>query len=185
VVDGAAVTAGTPLTAGPRDPRDLLATRGLTAAQAYLLAAIQAVYTAQGVSIDDRHVEVLLRQMGRTARVVASGDSGLAAGRLIERTALGEINERVLAQGGAPALGQAVLLGVSEAVLAGESFLAAAAFQATTRVLATAALAGRVDRLRGLQENVLLGRRIPAGTGLCLPAATSPNRGEIDERTTG
>jgi DNA-directed RNA polymerase subunit beta' len=157
------------LAAGPLDPCELVATRGLAAAQAYLLVEIQAVYAAQGVMIDDRHVEVLLRQLGRLARVTAPGDTDLPAGGLVERARLADANVCVLAQGGVPALAEAILLGVSEAVLAGDGWLAAAAFGATTRVLAQAALAGRVDRLAGLQAAVLLGRRIPAGAGFPTP----------------
>ena len=168
LADGDAVSAGAPLAAGPLDPRELAAVRGLAAAQAYLLREIQAVYAGQGVAIDDRHVEVVLRQMSRLARVTEPGDADLPAGALVERARFVEANDRALAQGGAPALAEAALVGVSEAALARDGWLAAAAFGATTRVLATAALAGRVDRLGGLQERVLLGRPIPAGTGLTI-----------------
>ena len=162
-----------PLTAGPLDPQEIVDTRGLRAVQRTLLDAIQAIYTGQGVTVDDRHVEVLLRQMSRTARVSEAGDTRLVAGALVTLRTLAEANDRARAQGGEPAIGEALLVGVSEVARTSPSFLAAAAFQATTRVLAEAALAGRVDELRGPLERVLLGQRIPAGTGFGVSVAPS------------
>jgi DNA-directed RNA polymerase subunit beta' len=166
VKDGDHVEAGAPLTDGAWDPHHLLAAAGAARTQRYLVDAVQEVYHAQGVAIHDKHIEVIVRQMLRAVRIAAPGDTALLPGELVDRAIFGAHNEPVLAQGGVPATASAVLLGVSRAAMVGDGFLAAAAFQETTRVLARAAVARASDHLHDLTANVLLGRRLPAGTGL-------------------
>jgi DNA-directed RNA polymerase subunit beta' len=166
VEEGQAVTAGEQLTEGSRDPQEILSIQGREAAQRYLVDEVQAVYRSQGVTINDKHVEVIVRQMLRKLRVDDPGDSALLRDELIDRFEYEEINREVLAEGGEPATARPVLLGVTKASLNTESFLAAASFQETTRVLTDAALNGKVDHLMGLKENVIIGKLIPAGSGL-------------------
>jgi DNA-directed RNA polymerase subunit beta' len=162
---GESVKAGQQLSEGALNPREILKIMGREAVQAYLLEEIQKVYRSQGVSIHDKHIEVIIRQMLRKGRVRASGDTEFLPGELVDRFVFEKRNEEVLAQGGRPAIGRAMLLGVTKAALATDSFLAAASFQETTRVLTDAAVQGRKDELRGLKENVIIGKLIPAGTG--------------------
>ena len=166
VEDGEAVTAGQALTDGPRNPQDVLRIQGREAAQIYLVEEVQNVYRSQGVTINDKHIEIVARQMLRRVRVETPGDTEILPGELIDAFEYEEINARVLAEGGEPATAQSVLLGVTKASLNNESFLAAASFQETTRVLTEAAVQGRVDRLVGLKENVIIGKLIPAGSGI-------------------
>ena len=166
IEDGQQVTAGEQLTEGSRDPQEILSIQGREAAQRYLVDEVQAVYRSQGVTISDKHVEVIVRQMLRKLRVDDPGDSALLRDELIDRFEYEEINREVLAEGGEPATARPVLLGVTKASLNTESFLAAASFQETTRVLTDAALMGKVDHLMGLKENVIIGKLIPAGSGL-------------------
>jgi hypothetical protein len=166
VDDGEAVTAGQALTDGPRNPQDVLRIQGREAAQIYLVEEVQNVYRSQGVTINDKHIEIIARQMLRRVRVETPGDTEILPGELIDAFEYEEISARVLAEGGEPATAQSVLLGVTKASLNNESFLAAASFQETTRVLTEAAVQGRVDRLVGLKENVIIGKLIPAGTGV-------------------
>ncbi len=166
VEEGQFVTAGEQLTDGSRDPQEILSIQGREAAQRYLVDEVQAVYRSQGVTINDKHVEVIVRQMLRKLRVDDPGDSNLLRDELIDRFEYEEINREVLAEGGEPATARPVLLGVTKASLNTESFLAAASFQETTRVLTDAALTGKVDHLMGLKENVIIGKLIPAGSGL-------------------
>jgi DNA-directed RNA polymerase subunit beta' len=166
VEDGQFVTAGDQLTEGSRDPQEILSIQGREAAQRYLVDEVQAVYRSQGVTINDKHVEVIVRQMLRKLRVDETGDSALLRDELVDRFEYEEINREVLAEGGEPATARPVLLGVTKASLNTESFLAAASFQETTRVLTDAALMGKVDHLMGLKENVIIGKLIPAGSGL-------------------
>jgi DNA-directed RNA polymerase subunit beta' len=166
VDEGQFVTAGEQLTDGSRDPQEILNIQGREAAQRYLVDEVQAVYRSQGVTINDKHVEVIARQMLRKLRVDDPGDSHLLRDELIDRFEYEEINREVLAEGGEPATARPVLLGVTKASLNTESFLAAASFQETTRVLTDAALTGKVDHLMGLKENVIIGKLIPAGSGL-------------------
>jgi|DewCreStandDraft_1066081.scaffolds.fasta_scaffold01614_5 DNA-directed RNA polymerase subunit beta' len=165
VEDGQRVNAGDLLTEGPANPQDILRIRGREAVQLYLLDEVQKVYRSQGVTIHDKHIEIIIRQMLRKVRVETPGDTELLPGELVDRFAYEEINARVLAEGGEPATAQPVLLGITKASLNTESFLAAASFQETTRVLTEAAINGAVDRLIGLKENVIIGKLIPAGTG--------------------
>jgi DNA-directed RNA polymerase subunit beta' len=162
VHDGDYIHAGQALTEGPLNPQDILRIQGPEAVQIYLVEEVQKVYRSQGVSINDKHIEVIVRQMLRRVRVDQSGDSNLLPGELVDRFRFESENARVLAEGGEPATAQPVLLGVTKASLNTESFLAAASFQETTRVLTEAAIQGQVDKLLGLKENVIIGKLIPA-----------------------
>ncbi|MBI4299482.1 MAG: DNA-directed RNA polymerase subunit beta' [Chloroflexi bacterium] len=162
VQEGGEVTSGQPLTSGPKNPQDILRIQGREEVQRYLAEEVQKVYRSQGVSIHDKHIEVVMRQMLCKVRVDSPGDTELLPGELIERSAFEETNARVLAEGGEPSTASPVLLGVTRASLETDSFLAAASFQETTRVLTEAAVQGRIDYLKGLKENVIIGRLIPA-----------------------
>jgi len=162
VRDGDYVHAGQALTEGPLNPQDILRIQGPEAVQIYLVEEVQKVYRSQGVTINDKHIEVIVRQMLRRVKVDHSGDTDLLPGELVDRFRFEEANARVLAEGGEPATALPVLLGVTKASLNTESFLAAASFQETTRVLTEAAISGQVDRLLGLKENVIIGKLIPA-----------------------
>ncbi|MCL5025768.1 MAG: DNA-directed RNA polymerase subunit beta' [Chloroflexi bacterium] len=165
VENGERVQAGELLTDGAANPQDILRILGREAVQAYLVEEVQKVYRSQGVSINDKHIEIMVRQMLRRVRVDTPGDTDLLAGELVDRFEFEEVNAHVLAEGGEPATAQTVLLGVTKAALSTDSFLAAASFQETTRVLTEAAIRGNVDHLVGLKENVIIGKLIPAGTG--------------------
>ena len=165
VEDGQMITAGSQLTEGSKNPQDILQVQGREAVQQYLVDEVQRVYRSQGVSINDKHIEVIARQMLRKVRVDTPGDTLLLSGDVVDRFTYEEANAQVLAEGGEPATAQTVLLGVTKASLSTESFLAAASFQETTRVLTQAAVDGSKDRLLGLKENVIIGKLIPAGTG--------------------
>jgi DNA-directed RNA polymerase subunit beta' len=159
---GDVVKAGDALTSGSKNPQDILRIRGKDAVQAYLTEEVQRVYRSQGVTIHDKHIEIIVRQMLRRVRIENPGDVDYLPGDLVDRTSYREMNEKVLAEGGEPATAAPVLLGVTRASLATDSFLAAASFQETTRVLTEAAISGSQDRLVGLKENVIIGRLIPA-----------------------
>jgi DNA-directed RNA polymerase subunit beta' len=165
VDDGDEVNAGDPLTEGSLNPKDLLQIKGVDTVQRFLVAEVQKVYRSQGVTIADKHVEIIVRQMLRKVTVDSAGDTELLPSELIDRFEFEEVNNRVLAEGGEPATAQTVLLGVTKASLNTSSFLAAASFQETTRVLTEAAINGAKDHLLGLKENVIIGKLIPAGTG--------------------
>jgi DNA-directed RNA polymerase subunit beta' len=162
---GDRVEVGQQLTEGSKNPREVLRIQGREAVQMYLLDEVQRVYRSQGVGIHDKHIEVVARQMLRRVRVLRSGDTEMLIGELIDRFEFEEANARAVAVGGEPARGEPVLLGVTKASLNTESFLAAASFQETTRVLTDAAVRGAKDSLRGLKENVIIGKLIPVGTG--------------------
>ncbi|WP_085520797.1 DNA-directed RNA polymerase subunit beta' [Tuberibacillus sp. Marseille-P3662] len=166
VAEGDKVEAGQVLTEGSVDPKDLLEVSGLQAVQDYLLAEVQKVYRMQGVEIGDKHVEVMVRQMIRKIRVVEAGDTDVLPGTLVDIHAFKGVNKDVLLNSGEPATGRPVLLGITKASLETESFLSAASFQETTRVLTDAAIKGKRDELLGLKENVIIGKLIPAGTGI-------------------
>ncbi|MBI2941923.1 MAG: DNA-directed RNA polymerase subunit beta', partial [Chloroflexi bacterium] len=163
--NGDRVKAGDLLTEGAANPQDILRILGREAVQLYLVEEVQKVYRSQGVTINDKHIEVIVRQMLRKVRVEQPGDTELLPGELVDRFAYEEENAKVLAAGGEPATAQTVLLGVTKASLNTDSFLAAASFQETTRVLTEAAIQGSIDRLVGLKENVIIGKLIPAGSG--------------------
>ena len=187
VENGQEIRAGDPITDGPINPQEYLETRGREAVQRYLVKEVQKVYRSQGVTINDKHVEIIVRQMLRKVRVDQPGDTELLPSELIDRFEFEEINNRVLAQGGEPATAQTVLLGITKASLNTSSFLAAASFQETTRVLTEAAINGAKDRLIGLKENVIIGKLIPAGTGAPanLAALRERQRREAEEALAG
>jgi len=162
VTDGEKIDPGTALTDGPKNPQDILRIEGQGSVQRYLVDEVQTVYRSQGVQLHDKHVEVIVRQMMRKVRVDSPGDSDLLPGELVDRHEYEFINNNILAEGGEPATASPVLLGVTRASLNTQSFLAAASFQETARVLTEAAVNGSVDRLNGLKENVIIGRLIPA-----------------------
>jgi DNA-directed RNA polymerase subunit beta' len=165
VENGQGIRAGDPITDGPINPQEYLDTRGRDSVQRYLVKEVQKVYRSQGVTINDKHIEIIVRQMLRKVRIDQPGDTELLPTELIDRLDFEEANNRVLAEGGEPATAQTVLLGVTKASLNTSSFLAAASFQETTRVLTEAAINGAKDHLIGLKENVIIGKLIPAGTG--------------------
>ena len=160
------VLAGDELTEGSVNPHDLLKVKGIKGVQNYLLEEVQRVYRLQGVDINDKHIEVMIRQMLRKVKVEEPGDTNLLPGGLIDSFEFEEENRKVEAEGGTPATAKTVILGITKASLATDSFLSAASFQETTRVLTEAAIKGKVDPLMGLKENVIIGKLIPAGTGM-------------------
>jgi DNA-directed RNA polymerase subunit beta' len=166
VQEGERVRHGDPLMDGPRNPHDIMAVLGEKALQSYLVNEIQEVYRLQGVNINDKHLEVIARQMMRWVKVDDIGDSEFLPEEVVDRFKFREENNRVIEAGGRPASGKTVLLGITKASLSTDSFISAASFQETTRVLTEAAINGKVDHLRGLKENVIMGRLIPAGTGM-------------------
>jgi DNA-directed RNA polymerase subunit beta' len=166
VFEGEHVEKGEVIADGPPSPHDILRLLGVEPLAKYIVKEVQDVYRLQGVKINDKHIEVIVRQMLRKVEISAPGDTGLLAGEQIERARLMEDNDKVAAEGKQPAEFIPVLLGITKASLATESFISAASFQETTRVLTEAAVSGKVDSLRGLKENVIVGRLIPAGTGL-------------------
>ena len=166
VKDGDEVEAGEPLTEGSINPNDLLAIKGPEGVYTYIIQEVQKVYRNQGVDINDKHIEVITRQMLKKVRVEDSGDTGMFTASLVDMYDFEEQNEKAIAEGKKPATGKRVLLGITKASLATESFLSAASFQETTKVLTEAAIKGKVDSLMGLKENVIIGKLIPAGTGM-------------------
>ena len=166
VEDGAQVEVGKPLVVGPLDPKQILDVLGIRAVQAHLVEQVQLVYRSQGVSIHDKHIEIICRQMLKRVTILDSGETTLLAGELIDRASFEEANRSAVAEGVQPAQGRPVMLGITKASLATDSWLSAASFQETTRVLTEAAIQGKSDPLLGLKENVILGKLIPAGTGL-------------------
>jgi DNA-directed RNA polymerase subunit beta' len=166
VQEGEHVRAGEPLMDGPRNPHDILAVLGEKELQAYLVNEIQEVYRLQGVNISDKHIEVIVRQMMRWIKIEDVGDTEFLVDEQVDKFRFQEENVRVKKSGGKPASGRPLLLGITKASLSTDSFISAASFQETTRVLTEASISGKVDYLRGLKENVIMGRLIPAGTGL-------------------
>jgi len=166
VMEGDHVEAGDELTEGSVNPHDILKIKGVNGVQAYLLQEVQRVYRLQGVDINDKHIEVIVRQMLRKVKVEDAGDTNLLPGGLVDLFDFEEENAKAVAEGKRPAVGKRALLGITKASLATESFLSAASFQETTRVLTEAAIKGKIDPLVGLKENVIIGKLIPAGTGM-------------------
>ena len=162
---GDTVQAGEPLVDGPLIPKDILRINGEEAVQQYLLTEVQNVYRSQNVTIDDKHIEIIIAQMLRNVSVVESGDTELLPGTVIDKFKFRSINQETLKQGKKPATADPLLLGITKASLHSESFISAASFQETTKVLTEAALSGKTDNLLGLKENVILGHLVPAGTG--------------------
>ncbi len=165
-IDGTYLEAGDPLTIGSMNPHDILRIKGIDAVQDYLLREVQRVYRMQGVDINDKHIEVIVRQMLKKVRVDDNGDTDLLPGSLVDVLDFEDINNRMVEEGKKPAEGKRIILGITKASLATNSFLSAASFQETTRVLTDAAIKGKVDPLVGLKENVIIGKLIPAGTGM-------------------
>jgi DNA-directed RNA polymerase subunit beta' len=170
VREGDRVKAGEPLMEGSENPHDILAVLGDKQLQEYLVNEVQEVYRLQGVTINDKHIEIIVRQMLRRVRIDDVGDTDFVVGELVDRFVFQEENDKVVAEGKRPATAKPMLLGITKASLSTDSFISAASFQETTRVLTEAAISGKVDDLRGLKENVIVGRLIPAGTGLALYA---------------
>ncbi len=166
VSDGDEVTAGDALVEGPRDPKELLEIKGVRAVQQYLVNEVQRVYRDQGVSIHDKHIELIVRQMTRRVTVLEPGDSDFLPGERVDQKAFADANKLLVEEGKRPAEGRVELMGITKASLATDSWLSAASFQETTRVLTEAAIQAKSDPLLGLKENVILGKLIPAGTGL-------------------
>ncbi len=166
IQDGAVLEAGDELTEGSVNPHDILRIKGLRAAQDYMIQEVQRVYRLQGVEINDKHIEVIVRQMLKKIRIEENGDSEFLPGTMVDVLEFEEVNEKLIEEGKEPATGEQVMLGITKASLATNSFLSAASFQETTKVLTEAAIKGKVDPLIGLKENVIIGKLIPAGTGM-------------------
>jgi DNA-directed RNA polymerase subunit beta' len=166
VAEGEKIDAGTQLNEGSLYPHELLELRGRTATEVYLVKEVQEVYKSQGVDINDKHIELICRQMLKKVQVLQKGDTDLLPGQFVDRHEFKRINDKVMAAGGEAATAEEKILGITKASLATDSFLSAASFQETTKVLTDAALEGKIDRLAGLKENVIIGKLIPAATGL-------------------
>lgn len=166
IMDGAVLEAGDELTEGSVNPHDILKIKGLRAVQDYMIQEVQRVYRLQGVEINDKHIEVIVRQMLKKIRIEQDGDSGFLPGMMVDILEFEDKNEELEAEGLTPATGEQIMLGITKASLATNSFLSAASFQETTKVLTEAAIKGKVDHLVGLKENVIIGKPIPAGTGM-------------------
>ena len=166
VKDGAVLEAGDELTEGSVNPHDILRIKGLRAVQDYMIQEVQRVYRLQGVDINDKHIEVIVRQMLKKVRIEEAGDTEFLPGTNVDRLEFEDTNARLEKEGLEPATGEQIMLGITKASLATNSFLSAASFQETTKVLTEAAIKGKVDPLIGLKENVLIGKHIPAGTGM-------------------
>jgi DNA-directed RNA polymerase subunit beta' len=166
VQEGDYVKAGDRLTEGPVNPHDTLKIKGIQAVQEYLVNEIQEVYRLQGVRIDDKHIEVIVRQMLQKVRIEDPGDTNFLEGEQVDKALLRIEQRRVETEGGQPATYQPLLLGITKASLSTQSFISSASFQETTRVLTEASVLGMTDHLRGLKENVIIGHLIPAGTGM-------------------
>jgi DNA-directed RNA polymerase subunit beta' len=165
VYKGDRVKTGDQLVDGPINPQDILKVSGEKRLQEYLVNEVQEVYRLQGVRINDKHIEIIVKQMLKKVRVEDSGDTDFLSGMQVDKHIFQEENERAMKQKGKPASATPILLGITKASLSTESFISAASFQETTRVLADAAASGKIDELRGLKENVIMGHLIPAGTG--------------------
>ena len=166
VADGAELEAGDELTEGSVNPHDILRIKGLRAVQDYMIQEVQRVYRLQGVEINDKHIEVIVRQMLKKIRIEESGDTEFLPGTNVDRLEFEDVNEVLEAEGKEPAIGEPIIMGITKASLATNSFLSAASFQETTKVLTEAAIKGKIDPLVGLKENVIIGKHIPAGTGM-------------------
>jgi DNA-directed RNA polymerase subunit beta' len=180
VFEGEHVERGEVIVDGALSPHDILRLRGVSAVASYIINEVQDVYRLQGVKINDKHIEVIVRQMLRRCEVLDSGTTSFLKGEQVDRGRILEENERVEADGGMPCTWEPILLGITKASLSTESFISAASFQETTRVLTEASVSGKVDDLRGLKENVIVGRLIPAGTGLAYHEERRRKRHEVD-----
>ena len=171
VHEGQVVNKGESIVDGPADPQDILRLLGVEELARYIVDEVQDVYRLQGVKINDKHIEVIVRQMLRRVQITNPGDSSYISGEQVERSELLDTNDALRAEGKVPATYADVLLGITKASLSTDSFISAASFQETTRVLTEAAIMGKRDELRGLKENVIVGRLIPAGTGMAFHQA--------------
>ncbi|MGB4392333.1 MAG: DNA-directed RNA polymerase subunit beta', partial [Bacillota bacterium] len=186
VSDGQTVEPGDVLTEGSVNPHDLLRIKGVRAVEEYLLSEVQRVYRLQGIDINDKHIEIIIRQMMRKMKVEDPGDTPLLPGGIVDIHEFNEANAKAYEEGGEPATGKPIIQGITKASLSTESFLSAASFQETTRVLTDAAVKGKIDELIGLKENVIIGKLIPAGTGMrpyealeVYPAAQEEGQAEV------
>ena len=166
VADGQEVMPGEPLTEGPQDPKQLLEIKGIRDTQQYLVEEVQQVYRTQGVSVHDKHIELIVRQMLRRVSVADPGDADFLPGERVDSKRYADVNRQLVQEGKRPAEGRPELMGITKASLATDSWLSAASFQETTRVLTEAAIEGKSDHLLGLKENIIIGKLIPAGTGM-------------------
>ena len=182
VHEGQVVNKGETIIEGPADPQDILRLLGIEALATYIVDEVQDVYRLQGVKINDKHIEVIVRQMLRRVQIVSAGDTRFIQGEQVERSDVYNENERMEAEGKLPATYSNVLLGITKASLSTDSFISAASFQETTRVLTEAAIMGKRDELRGLKENVIVGRLIPAGTGLAFHKARAAKKAHESSR---
>ena len=186
--NGDNVTAGDQITEGPRDPHDILRISGIKECQQYLVKEVQNVYKSQGVDINDKHIEVIVRQMLKKVTILDTGDTDFLPGQLVDRLDFNKANNALISSMKSPCTATQNLMGITKASLATESFLSAASFQETTRVLTDAALENKIDSLHGLKENVIIGKIIPAGTGmnelkgfeLSYPGYKEENRDEVE-----
>ena len=181
VQEGDHIEIGDPITEGSINPNEILAIKGPEGVHEYLVQEIQKVYRNQGVDINDKHIEVIARQMLKKVRIEDNGDSNLLPGSLVDINELEEINNELEKEGKKPATGKRILLGITKAALATDSFLSAASFQETTKVLTEAAIKGKVDDLIGLKENVIIGKLIPAGTGMLRYQNTHISTEEVED----
>lgn len=181
VHDGQVVQRGEEIVEGPADPHDILRLLGIEELARYIVDEVQDVYRLQGVKINDKHIEVIVRQMLRRVQITDPGDTKFIPGEQVERSEMLDENDRAIAAGKTPAKYENVLLGITKASLSTDSFISAASFQETTRVLTEAAIMGKEDDLRGLKENVIVGRLIPAGTGLAYHKARNA-REDLERR---
>jgi DNA-directed RNA polymerase subunit beta' len=165
VEEGQIIAPGVQITEGAKNPHQVLEIQGIDAVQQYLVEQVQEVYRSQGVSIHDKHIEIIARSMLRRVRITFSGDTDFLLGDLVDRLTLEDVNRKIIEKGGQPAIAKPILLGITKAALSTDSFLSASSFQHTINVLAQAAIEGKVDPLEGLKENVIIGKLIPAGTG--------------------
>ena len=183
---GDEVVIGGKITEGSIDPKELLAVADTTTVENYILKEVQNVYRLQGIEISDKHIEVIVKQMLRKLRIVEGGDTGALPGNHVDVTRFTELNTDVLKEGRRPAVARPILLGITKASLETESFLSSASFQETTRILTDASIKGKIDNLRGLKENVIIGKLLPAGTGLRGPLKSKEDlereRLELEER---
>ena len=166
IMDGDVLEAGDELTEGSVNPHDILKIKGVRAVQDYMIQEVQRVYRLQGVEINDKHIEVIVRQMLKKIRIENNGDAEFLPGTLVDVLEYEDMNDMLISEGKEPAEGKQVMLGITKASLATNSFLSAASFQETTKVLTEAAIKGKADPLIGLKENVIIGKLIPAGTGM-------------------
>ena len=164
--DGQMLEAGDELTEGSVNPHDILKIKGVRAVQDYMIREVQRVYRLQGVEINDKHIEVIVRQMLKKIRIEDNGDTEFLPGTMVDVLEFNDVNEQMVTEGKEPATGEQIIMGITKASLATNSFLSAASFQETTKVLTEAAIKGKIDPLIGLKENVIIGKLIPAGTGM-------------------